>query len=105
MPGDGLVPDRHMRATVFVDGGHRLILRWRPYLNARPLRPPPPQEDAELLSNVQRIEVAFWQPDGGWVPVWRAAYLPVLIRVRLRFPAGDARHWPDIVAAPGLDRS
>ena len=104
MPGDGLVPGRHMRASVFVDGGHRLILRSRAYLHARSLRPPP-QEDAELLSSVQRIEVAFWQPDGGWVQIWRASYLPVLIRIRLRFPAGDPRHWPDIVAAPRLDRS
>lgn len=103
MPADSVTPDRQMRASLFVDGGHRLVLRWRPYLRAMPLRPPP-QQDAELLSNVRRIDVAFWQPGDGWVTVWRASYLPVLVRVRLSFPAGDRRRWPDIVAAPQMDR-
>ena len=44
MPDGGPPPERRMRAALFVDGGHRLILRWRPVLNARRLRalPPPP---------------------------------------------------------------
>jgi len=28
--------------------------------------------------------------------------LPALIRVKLRFAAGDNRHWPDLVVAPQL---
>ena len=37
-----------MLAILFVYSAHRLILRWRPYLRATPLRPAP--ADAELLS-------------------------------------------------------
>ena len=94
---------RRMRATLLVDAGHRLILRWLPYLHAKRVGPPPPVTDTELLRGVARIELAFWRPGGGWVSAWRVPNLPTLVRIRLRFPAGDARHWPDIVAAPLLD--
>ena len=104
MPADGSAADRHMRASVLVDDTHRLILRWRPYLRARPLLRPPPPTTSELLSNVSRIDLAFWRPGVGWVSAWHSADLPTLVRVRLRFPAGDPRRWPDIVAAPRLDR-
>ena len=104
MPDDGLAQEHRMRVGVFVDSAHRLILRWRPYLRALPLRALPPPSETELLSNVERIDLAFWQPGGGWSTAWRSSELPVLIRVRLTFPFGDPRHWPDIVAAPLLDR-
>jgi len=109
MPGDGLVSDgpvsdSQMRASLFVDDAHRLILRWRPYLRARPLGPPPAPKDVEILSNVRRIELAYWRPSAGWESAWRSPGLPTLIRVRLRFATGDPRHWPDIVAPPLLDR-
>jgi general secretion pathway protein J len=95
---------RRMQATLLVDTQHRLVLRWRPYLHAMRLRPPPTLTDTELLRGVSRIELAFWRPSTGWVSTWRFPELPWLVRVRLLFPSDDPRHWPDIVATPMLDR-
>jgi general secretion pathway protein J len=104
LPGDPAEADgSHVNATLLVDGRHRLILRWRklpdPDLGAPPSRP----EDTPLLDGVARLELAFWRPDGGWVGGWRVADPPAMIRIRLRF-ADPARHWPDLVMAPRLDR-
>jgi general secretion pathway protein J len=101
----GAAPSRRMRATLRVNADRRLVLRWSPSVHARRLRPQPvvPTE-TELLRGVSHIELAFWRPGGNWVGSWQSADLPALVRVRLRFPPGDPRHWPDIVAAPGLDR-
>jgi general secretion pathway protein J len=94
-----------MRATLKVDASHRLVLRWWPSLHARRLRPQPPAPtETELLRGVSRIELSFWRTGGNWVSSWQSADLPALVRVRLQFPRGDPRHWPDIVAAPRLDR-
>ena len=101
----GATPSRQMRATLRVDADHRLVLRWWPSLHARRLRPQPAAPtETELLRGVSRIELAFWRPGGDWVSSWQSADLPALVRVRLQFPRGDPRHWPDIVAAPRLDR-
>ena len=101
----GAAPSRRMRATLRVDADHRLVLRWSPSVRARRLRPQPAAPtETELLRGVSHIELAFWRPGGDWVGSWQSADLPALVRVRLRFPPGDPRRWPDIVAAPGLDR-
>jgi general secretion pathway protein J len=94
---------RQIKATLLVDANHRLMLRWLPYMHAIRLRSPPATE-SELLPGVSRIELAFWRPGSGWISAWRSPDLPTLVRVRLQFPEGDARHWPDIIAAPALDR-
>jgi general secretion pathway protein J len=98
------MPVRRMRAALLVDGAHRLVLQWRPYLNAMHLGPLPRATDTELLRGVARLELFYSRPGGGWVSTWRGTDLPTLVRVRLLFPTGDSRHWPDIVAAPLLDR-
>jgi general secretion pathway protein J len=97
------VPVRWVEAALLVDPSHRLILRWRPWLHAIRRRLPPPTE-TELLRSVQGLELAFWRPGGGWVGAWRGDDLPALIRIRVLFPPGDPRQWPDIVVAPTLDR-
>jgi len=98
-------PSHQMRATLKVDASHRLVLRWWPSLHARRLPPQPPAPtETELLRGVSRIELSFWRTGGNWVSSWQSADLPALVRVRLQFPRGDPRHWPDIVAAPRLDR-
>ena len=86
-----------------VDAAHRLVLRWTPHLHATRFGPPPKPQEAQLLSGVDRIEFGYWG-NGGWQNAWAGRDLPALIRLRIVFPARDARSWPDIVAAPLLDR-
>ena len=92
---------RHAEIGLGVDARHRLVLRLSP--NPRVRRAGAIEE--VLLSGVEGIALAYWRPArrvaaGGWVSVWNEAGLPSLVRLRIVFPAGDGRHWPDIVAAP-----
>ena len=87
-----------------VDRDHRLVLRWRPYVHAIRLKPAVPLTETRLLNGVSRLELAFWQSGSGWVSTWQSPDLPTLVRFRLVFAAGQERHWPDIIAAPLLNR-
>jgi general secretion pathway protein J len=100
----GSMLGRRIQATLLVDVDHRLMLRWQPSARAIRLRAPPEPTETELLRGVSRIELAFWRPGGAWISAWRSPELPTLVRVRLHFPPGDRRHWPDIIAAPMLGR-
>jgi general secretion pathway protein J len=95
---------RRIEATLLVNASHQLVLRWQPYVHARRLKPRPAVSETELLRGVSDVELAFWSAGSGWVAAWRSPNLPTLVRLRVRFPAGDIRRWPDIVAAPRLDR-
>ena len=99
----GAPPAQPVEATLLLDQAHRLVLRWRPHLHAERLGPPPAPIATELLHDVARVEISFWRPASGWVSVWHYAGLPALVRIRLAFPPGDPRHWPDLVAAPLLN--
>lgn len=83
----------------------RLVLSWIPRRHEVPLAPRPPATDTELLSGVERLELAYWKPPTGdattgWRTGWDEAELPELIRVRLFFGESDRRRWPDLVVAP-----
>lgn len=100
------LPTRQAAVALGVDRAGRLVLRWTPYLHARRLGPPPAPVESELLRGVERVEIAYWSAaaGGGWLPAWTRAELPDLVRFRLVFARGDARRWPDIVAAPMRER-
>lgn len=85
-------------------GGGRLVLRWTPHLHARRLGPDPVPTEEVLLHGVARVEFAYWAPAGAWTSVWSERAPPALVRVRVVFPEGDRRRWPDIVAAPLRER-
>lgn len=99
---------RTAEAALGVDGEHRLVLRLTPNPRAIPIGPARTVIEETLLNGLDRIELAYWRPAqrnaaGAWVRNWAAQDLPGLVRIRLIFPQGDARHWPDIVAAPLRD--
>ena len=86
--------------------GDRLVLSWRPHKHERGGRAEKPIE-TELLRGVTRLEFAYWDsaPPGGeagWLTQWDGSIVPALIRVRLNFAEGNARHWPDLIVAPRL---
>ena len=101
-PAAGALGTREADVRLSAENG-RLLLRWRPHLHAVRLGPPPPPTDTELLRGLARLEIAYL--DGStWRDAWAERRLPELVRVRLSFPAGDARRWPDVVAAPLRER-
>ena len=108
LPPNASDPDAPVAARLEVNAAGRLVLRWLPMPHATWIGPPRPQE-AVLLDRVERVEFAYWkeQPGGGgaWQRAWNEPQPPSLVRLRIVFPRGDARSWPDIVAAPRLDRT
>jgi general secretion pathway protein J len=100
----GAVATHQADVTLLVADGHHLELRWRPHYR-RWIVTPVPATTVTLLDGVAHLDLAFWQagpgPRGGmWLTAWSAPQLPRLVRLRIVFLPGDARHWPDIVVAP-----
>lgn len=58
-----------------------------------------------LLSGTAGIEIRYLAPAPGHGLVWqdrwaRQTSLPALVRVRISFPQGDPRAWPDLIVHP-----
>ncbi|MDJ0951180.1 MAG: prepilin-type N-terminal cleavage/methylation domain-containing protein [Alphaproteobacteria bacterium] len=59
-----------------------------------------------LLPRIDQLELAYFgirQRDepADWSGTWdQRGVLPQLVRIRVRFPPGDRRVWPDLVVAP-----
>jgi len=76
-----------------------LVVTTQPSPHAQWIGPAPPVRKTVLLDRLAGCEFAYW--DGAhWLDQWHQDGLPQLIRVRLLFPDGDSRHWPDIIASP-----
>ncbi len=102
--GFGALATSEAEVSLGVADSHHLELRWRPHYR-RWIDTPPPPRAMPLLDGVERLDLSFWQPGpgpgpGSWVQAWNSRDMPGLVRVRVIFPAGDGRHWPDIVVAP-----
>jgi general secretion pathway protein J len=91
-------------AALLVDGAHRLLLRWTPWLHAVRFGPPPRATDRELLGSVDQVDFAYWEPSrnggGRWLEQWSNSSLPALVRIRIVFGKGDRRHWPEMIVVP-----
>ncbi len=99
-------PQRGISAALLVDAEGRLVLRWTPRRHAAALGPPPPLQETELLRGVAGLDASYWRPSpgtGSWLSQWSRPTLPALVRLRVVFPPGDRRHWPDLVAAPSRE--
>jgi hypothetical protein len=56
-----------------------------------------------VLRHVQGIAIAYLPAKGGWQDGWRnQPALPALIRIRVTFPKGDGRTWPELFIAPRI---
>lgn len=98
---------RHADIALGLDGARRLVLRATPRPPGKPFGPPPLPIEEELLRGVDRVEFSYLARDAGagWASAWSGKELPFMIRLRVVFPPGDRRHWPDIVASPRRERS
>jgi general secretion pathway protein J len=100
----GFGTTRRANITLELSRG-RLVLRWTPHRHELSMAPPPDPIETELISGVDRLELAYWgspsasQP-AGWQAQWDGPDIPELIRLRLGFGKGDRRRWPDLIAAP-----
>ncbi len=97
---EGRTVARTADVALAVNAARRLELRWRPHVRRWIATPPPPEADT-LLEGVERLDLAYWQSaEGRWVPDWRGLEPPRIVRLHIVFPAGDRRHWPDLIVAP-----
>lgn len=103
------LPDPTVEARLEVDAQHRLVLLFVPRPHVAWIGPPEPVREAVLLQGVDRLEAAYWKPayggGGTWQRNWTDHDPPALVRLRIVFPPGDARRWPDIIAAPNLENA
>jgi general secretion pathway protein J len=69
----------------------------------------PPRDRAEvLLSGFERVEFSYWQRTedgtGLWSPAWTERHrAPDLVRLRVSFPAGDRRQFPELMVRTQID--
>ncbi|HWA31581.1 MAG TPA: prepilin-type N-terminal cleavage/methylation domain-containing protein [Rhizomicrobium sp.] len=55
-----------------------------------------------LFDHLQDVAFAY-RGAGGWQDAWSGrAGLPTLVRIRLRFPDGDAHVWPELYVTPRI---
>lgn len=106
MAADGL-PTRAAAVALTVDRAHRLVLSWTPHPHAERLGPPMLPAQTVLLEHVAGIDLGYWDAAvaGGsrWLAEWNGRTLPRLVRLRIEFPRGDRRRWPDIVMATAAE--
>jgi general secretion pathway protein J len=107
-PSANVLGFRVVDAAIGVEAGGRLVLRLVP--NPRATRTGSAMRAIEetLISGIERAEIAYWRlprrnTNGEWVRNWSATEQPGMIRIRIIFPPGDSRHWPDIVMTPLRD--
>ncbi|HVJ51944.1 MAG TPA: prepilin-type N-terminal cleavage/methylation domain-containing protein [Aliidongia sp.] len=104
---------RRADMSLLVDDRNRLILRWKPYFHENELGTGGKETDTVLLDHVEQLNLSYWggQDNGGagaqslgWITEWTTSFVPPLIKLQVKFPDGDRRHWPDIVVAPLLEQ-
>ena len=83
---------------------HRLVLLWRPEFGSGDSGSL--SSETVLADDVTTLKIAYFgkaslNDPPHWSDVWTGAQrLPELIRIRVGFPEGDRRLWPDLIVAP-----
>jgi general secretion pathway protein J len=81
----------------------QLALTWAPPQARESGEPPSSPEATILLEDVVSVEFGYYgtpdpQRPAQWWDTWDDAHgLPTLVRLRLSFPKGDERRWPDLI--------
>ncbi len=93
------------------EGNKRLVLTWQlSGAEEERLTESPGVETRVLIDRIAAIELSYFGPpdrrdEPRWFDRWDdAARLPSLVRIRIEFPAGDRRYWPELIVAPMLRR-
>jgi general secretion pathway protein J len=112
LPGHGGAggPYLFSLAAANVAGRTQLMLGWRVFRSDPSRRGNyDAPEESLLLDGIADVELAYYgsfdpeHPQPHWTDHWVAQFgLPQLIRLRVTFPAGDPRRWPDLIVAPRL---
>jgi general secretion pathway protein J len=100
-PGEG--DDNVVFTLAKADANRRshLDLGWSP--GRPPADAPVAAGAARLIDNVATVELAYYgaldrSSAPGWWDEWDSAHgLPSLVRLRVTFPEGDSRRWPDLI--------
>lgn len=55
-----------------------------------------------LIPRIAGVEWSYLDAEGrnNWLAHWNERRAPALVRLRVQFPAGDIRRWPELVVAP-----
>jgi general secretion pathway protein J len=86
-----------------------LVLRMQP-LDLTGDGPASPQpEERILIEGIDRLEIAYFGPERPdaeprWWHEWQnQSVLPALVRMRVGFPQGDGRRWPELIVGLMVD--
>lgn len=97
-------PGTYLRYTLGLGADGALVLAWKPDTDRSPLVP---TARSVLLDGVAGVEIAYFGAARGdravarWRDTWRdQPRMPELVRLRVRFPPGDDRIWPELVVGP-----
>lgn len=111
---DQLGPGLHTVTLALLDDDDdpaRLVLGWRPFRLDQDGAPVEPDGGGSrvLLDGIEELELAYYgAPEAGSEPFWQTVWqspdlLPTLIRLRIRFPEEDRRHFPELIVRPMID--
>jgi hypothetical protein len=98
-----------LRRPASGDAPGDLVLRIRPLDLAGDGRPRPETEERVLIAAIERLEVAYFGAERpGAEPIWWQEWqnqrsLPSLVRMRVGFPQGDDRRWPELIVGLMVD--
>lgn len=83
----------------------KLVLVWRRHLRRPEPGKPANEGTVDLLGHVLALDLAYAGKTeaGAYWGNSAEGGRPLLIRLRLAFPEGDGRRWPDLIVAPHIE--